>query len=88
MTKKSKIYLACYSTGKWDDYEEHIVFSSTVKSTVTRWVEKFNKIHERWEEYFDEYYSDEDNWVNDIHLKRWNMLRNINLAYSKGIGRI
>lgn len=93
--KKDKIYLACYSTGEYEDFEMHIVFASNDKSRVTKWVEKFNEMHKRWKDHYDQYCDDGhcyDQYCNDIigrwimeehsdKSPRWNMLWDINKAY-------
>ena len=87
--KNDKIYLACYSTGDYDDFEIHVVFASNVKSRVTNWVTKFNKMHKRWKAHYDQYcdggYGDFfGRWIAEEHYdksNRWRMLRNINRAY-------
>ena len=90
--KKDKIYIACYSTG---EFGLHIVFASNVKSRVTKWVAKFNKIHKRWEAHYDQYCDDRygdafGRWIKEEHYDkspRWLMLRNINSAYCDEIER-
>lgn len=92
--KNDKIYLACYSTGQYEDFEIHIVFASNVKSRVTKWVSKFNKMHKRWEAHYGQYcdsrYGDIlSRWITEEHydkFNRWDMLRNINRAYCNEIG--
>lgn len=87
--KNNKIYLACYSTGQYEDSETHIVFASNVKSRVTKWVSKFNKMHKRWKAHYDQYCDDRHGdlvgrWIMEEHYDksyRWHMLRNINRAY-------
>lgn len=84
--KKDKIYLACYSTG---EFGLHIVFASNVKSRVTKWVTKFNKMHKRWKDHYDQYCDDRfgnimGRWITEENydkFNRWDMLRNINRAY-------
>ena len=86
---KDRIYLACYSTGEYDDIGIHVVFASNVKSRVTKWVSKFNKMHKRWKAHYDQYCDDRygdvlGRWIAEEHYdksERWNMLRNINRAY-------
>lgn len=87
--KNDRIYLACYSTGEYEDFEIHVVFASNVKSRVTKWVSKFNKMHKRWKAHYDQYCDDRygdiiGRWIKDEHFDkshRWHMLRNINRAY-------
>ena len=87
--ENDKIYLACYSTGDYDDFEIHIVFASNVKSRVTKWVSKFNKMHNRWKAHYDQYCDDRygdvlGRWIAEEHYDksyRWHMLQNINKAY-------
>ena len=87
--KNDKIYLACYSTGEYDDLGIHVVFASNVKSRVTKWVSKFNKMHKRWKAHYDQYCDDRyegalGRWIAEEHYdksNRWHMLRNINRAY-------
>ena len=81
---KNKIYIAKYSTGRYEDYTEHIVFASTNKSKVTKWCTKFNKMIKKWSDYYKKYEGDfggiKDEYITK-HFGRWNWLRNINEAY-------
>ena len=87
--KNDKIYLACYSTGEYEDFVIHIVFASNVRNRVTKWVTKFNKMHEKWKAHYDQYCDDRyegalGRWIMEVHpdkSNRWHRLRNINRAY-------
>ena len=85
---KNKIYIAKYSTGKYEDFTEHIVFASTNKSKVTKWCTKFNKMIKKWSDYYKKY-EDSFGWIKGEyvtkHFERWNKLRRINRAYYEEI---
>ena len=84
---KNKIYLACYSRGEYESEENRIVFASSDKSKVTKWVTKFNKILKKWNEYYDQFCDDICNfrWIKDEYYdkyyQRWYSLHEINKAY-------
>ena len=81
---KNKIYIAMYSKGRYEDYSEYIVFATYDKSKVIKWCDKFNRILEKWIEYYEKY-EDSFDWIKEEHVakhfKRWSWLRNINKAY-------
>jgi hypothetical protein len=52
---KSKLYVAKYSTGCYDDFHVVSVFVSEDKELVERWVEKFNTKLTYWKEYFNQF---------------------------------
>ena len=59
---KNKIYIAKYSTGRYEIYTEHIVFAPTNKSKVTKWCTKFNKMIIKWSDYYKKY-EDDIGWI-------------------------
>lgn len=51
----SKIYIATYSNGSYDDYYTVNVFASQDRELVLKWVEKFNSKLKHWQEYFSQF---------------------------------
>ena len=52
---KSKLYVAKYSTGSYDNHYFVSVFVSEDKEFVEKWVEKFNTKLAYWKEYFKQF---------------------------------
>ncbi|NCD40947.1 MAG: hypothetical protein EOL88_02530 [Bacteroidia bacterium] len=82
------VYLACYSSGQYEDYEKTIVFASFSKNKVVKWVRKFNSIHLKWINYYKKLY-EEDKVLGlltkpkyeDKHFDEWYSLNKINSAF-------
>lgn len=91
METNSKIYLACYSAGSYDDERVVIVFASPVKSRVTKWVSKFNKMKNRWSDYYGQYcdFRYTFKWIKEDQpeyiYNGWRRIRDINRAYCKEV---
>ena len=86
-----KMYLVLYTSGSYDDYEEHIIFASANKSTATKYVTKFNNILKKWKEHFSQYNNKTGRitWIKDDapkHVKvRSYKIHEINNCYWKEI---
>lgn len=85
------IYIVSYSTGAYEDYREIILFSTTKKSTATKYVTKFNKLVDKWYKYYSQY---EQNcsghrWIKQEYIEkyfnRWYKLKEINKAFYQEI---
>ena len=69
----SKIYIAKYSTGSYDDYHEINIFSSLDREKVEKWVDKFNKKLGLWQLHFSQFSSEysraciKDEFLNKIN---------------------
>lgn len=88
----TKLFVANYSKGEWDDYHEKQVFVSHDEQKVQDWVEKFNQKLERWKEYYSRFEEDENpecpecrKWIKEEfieqHFYRWIELRDTNGAF-------
>lgn len=69
----SKIYIAKYATGSYDDWHEINIFSSLDKDKVEKWVEKFNIKLGLWQTHFSQFSNEynrtsiKDEFINKIN---------------------
>jgi|694.fasta_scaffold116882_7 hypothetical protein len=48
------MYIVLYSTGSYDDYCKVPVFVTDDKEKADKYVEKFNRIYDKWSTYYSE----------------------------------
>jgi len=79
---EDEVYVVYFSAGQYDGYDETIVFATTKKSTATKYVTRFNKIHKKWRKYYRQFEEEDGHWIKDeyskAHYSRWYMLYDIN----------
>ena len=47
------MYIVYYTTGSYDDFTRVPVFVTNDKSKASKWVLKFNKMLDKWSEYYE-----------------------------------
>lgn len=89
---KQPIYLVKYQGGEeWDDYYNTTIFATTDLSTAEKYVEKFNKLLNKWKEYYSQFEKDQGSfkWIKDeyidTHFYTWNKLNQITDCYYEEI---
>jgi len=85
------IYLLGYSSGNYDDFYQNIIFSTDDKNKAEKYVEKFNRLLEKWKNYYSNFEEDDfgfiwlkEEYINK-HFKNWNKIKNINECYCQKI---
>jgi len=56
MDDASKMYLVTYSLGSYEDYHEHDIFVTKSEEKAQKYIEKFNRILEKWKDYYNKAY--------------------------------
>jgi hypothetical protein len=46
------MYIVYYTTGAYDDFQRHNMFVTESKLIASEWIEKFNRIANKWYEYY------------------------------------
>lgn len=49
-----KMYIVYYTTGAYDDFQRHSVFVTESELIASEWVEKFNRIGDKWYDYYNQ----------------------------------
>ena len=80
--EKQYMLVVKYSQGSWDDYFVHDVFATTVEEKAKAYVEKFNRIIEKWHIYWDTIANDDDFGDDDtFNYNRYHQITDINTAW-------
>jgi hypothetical protein len=81
-------YLVRYSGGSYYDSFDVVIFTTSKKTTATKYCTKFNKILKKWKDYYKQFETQKyaiTNWIADEHInnkfERWNKLSRINRCY-------
>lgn len=82
------VYICYYTTGYYDDYREINVFVTGSKSRAIKWIRKFNRILDKWKQYYSRFETKDFGsfkWIGneyvEKHFNRWNSLKMTNGAY-------
>lgn len=85
------IYLVRYYGGSYDDYFNSIVFATEDEKTATEYVEKFNTILKKWQDYYSQFEEEQSQgfiWIKQEYAKysrRWHQLNQITECYYEKI---
>jgi hypothetical protein len=80
--EKQYMMVVKYSSGSWDDYFVHDVFTTTNEEKAKAYVEKFNRIIEKWHIYWDTIANDDDFGDDDtFNYDRYHQITDINRAW-------
>jgi hypothetical protein len=60
--EKQYMLVVKYSEGMYDDFCVHDIFATTDEEKAKAYVEKFNRIIEKWQVYWDTIVNDDDDW--------------------------
>ena len=80
--EKQYMLVVKYSQGCWDDYCVHNIFETTDEEKAKAYVEKFNRIVEKWHIYWDTIANDDDFGYDDtFNYNRYHQITDINRAW-------
>ena len=81
--EKQYMLVVKYSSGSWDDYFVHDVFATTDEEKAKVYVEKFNRIIEKWHIYWSTIVNKDDDWLDDdtYNYNRYHQIIDINRAW-------
>jgi len=81
-------YLVRYSGGSYENDFDVVIFTTSKKTTATKYCTKFNKILKKWKAYYKQFETQKYGimtWISDEHIhtkfERWNKLSNISGCY-------
>ena len=86
-----KIYLVKYCGGKYDDHYTVIIFATNKKWRAIKYVSKFNRILEKWKDYYKQFETYEMGYpcikeeCFDTKITRWECLQNITKCYCEEV---
>jgi hypothetical protein len=81
--EKQYMLVVKYSEGMYDDFCVHDIFATTDEEKAKAYVEKFNRIIEKWHIYWSTIVNEDDDWVdNDTYnFDRYHQITEINRAW-------
>ena len=76
-----KMYIVYYTTGVYDDFERHSVFVTESELVASEWVVKFNRIADKWYEY----YKQNKDKLQDTTIREIFYFKEVGLSYYEQI---
>jgi hypothetical protein len=81
--EKQYMLVVKYSEGMYDDFCVHDIFTTMDEEKAKAYVEKFNRIIEKWHMYWSTIVNEDDDWLDDdtYDYYRYHQITDINTAW-------
>lgn len=82
-----KIYVVQYSTGAYESFEKVMVFATESEEIAIKYIDKFNTILKKWQEYYAQFFNSDDDSSDQLrkYYQRWDSINDVNKAFYEEI---